>query len=77
LLGLQTTQNKAAVMISSVAKTKDQIVKSEDMSQIGKTKDSDLVQENEQHTRRSKIKSFHWKPHSNLTITEVIALSLI
>jgi hypothetical protein len=68
LLGLQTTQNKATTMISSAAKTKDRTVKSEDMSQIGKTKDSDLVQENEQHIRRCKIKSFYWKPHSNLSI---------
>jgi hypothetical protein len=61
-------------MISSAAKTKDQTVKSEDLSQMGKTKYSDLVQENEQHTWRSKIKSFHWKAHRNLTTTEVTAL---
>jgi hypothetical protein len=62
-------------MISSATKTNDQTVKSEDTSQMGKTKGSDdLVQENEQHTRRSKLKYFHWNPHSNLTTTEVTAL---
>jgi hypothetical protein len=59
LLGLQTTQNKVTAMISSAVKTKDQTVKSEDTSQMGKAKDSDLVQENEHNTMRSKIKSFH------------------
>jgi hypothetical protein len=44
---------------------------------MGKTKGSDdLVQENEQYTRRSKIKYFYWKPHSNLTIMEVTILPL-